>query len=239
MAAVGTAISRGHRWSVAHIALVLTMAIGAVTVALATLAAGEVYEGVVAGTDGLSGLDQPVLDHAVALRSPGLDAAVTQFTNLGGTVGMPILATVLTAAVAAWRRSWTPVWLMTVAVAGSLTMTGVGKSLVGRLRPPLSLAVPPYETSASFPSGHTLNATVVIGVLLYLVLPRVRSYAARVAVTVLGVSFAGAMGLSRVFLGHHWISDVVAGWALGVAWATVVVTSHRILLTLRNRDLPG
>ncbi len=239
MAILGAAVGRGHRWSVANIALVLTIAIGAVTVGLATMAAGEVYEGVVAGADGLSGLDQPVLDHAVALRSPGLDTAVTHFTNLGGSVGLPILATVLTAAVAAWRRSWTPVWLMVVAAAGSLTMTGVGKGLVGRLRPPLSLAVPPYESSASFPSGHTLNTTVVTGVLLYLLLPHLRSYAARAAVSVLGVCFAGAMGLSRVFLGHHWISDVAAGWALGVAWAAVVITAHRILLTLRSRDVPA
>lgn len=234
MAHLGATLRRGHRWSVGNVALVVTMLTGGAVVAAGTLVAGEVYEGVVTGDDGLSGLDQPVLEASLSMRSPGLDAAITQFTDVGGTSGMPILAVSLTIILALWLRSWTPVWLMSIAVAGSLTLTVLGKDLVGRLRPPFALAVPPVESSPSFPSGHTLNATVVTSIVLYLALTHLRSYAARAAVLVLGVAFAGAMGLSRVFLGHHWISDVAAGWAIGIAWAAVVVTAHRVLLTLRD-----
>ncbi len=112
---------------------------------------------------------RPRRDGAAAL--PGLDQAVTWLTDLGGTVGMPVIALVAVA-VMTWRwRAWTPVVLTTVAAAGSVAMTVAGKDLVGRARPPLTLAVPPYETSPSFPSGHSLNAVVVVGVLVYLVLP--------------------------------------------------------------------
>lgn len=48
--------------------------------------------------------------------------------------------------------------------------------------------------------------------------------------------FALAMGLSRVYLGHHWLTDVLVAWALGLGWLTVVITAHRLLLTLRRRD---
>jgi undecaprenyl-diphosphatase len=213
-------------------ALLVTVGVGlAVAVVMAALA-GEVYDAV-SEADGVAGLDRPVLDAAVRLRTPGLDRAVTLFTDLGGTVGMPIIATVTTLAIALrWRRLM-PVVLMIVATVGSVLMTVVGKAVVGRVRPPADLAVPPLETSASFPSGHSLNSVVVAGMLAYLVVGRLRAGWARAAVVVGAVVFAVAIGLSRVFLGHHWLTDVLVAWALGVAWLAVVVTGHRVWLLRR------
>jgi membrane-associated phospholipid phosphatase len=54
----------------------------------------------------------------------------------------------------------------------------------------------------------------------------------RVAALGSALSFVLAMGLSRVFLGHHWLTDVVAGWLLGLFWVIVVVTGHRLKVTL-------
>jgi membrane-associated phospholipid phosphatase len=50
--------------------------------------------------------------------------------------------------------------------------------------------------------------------------------------------FAVAMGMSRVYLGAHWLTDVLVAWALGLGWLTVVVTAHRLLLTLRKQAGP-
>jgi undecaprenyl-diphosphatase len=152
---------------------------------------------------------------------------------------MPVLA-LLATGLMVWRwRSRTPLVLMLIAAAGSLAMTVAGKDLIGRARPPQTLAVPPFERSPSFPSGHTLNATVLTGVAVYLLLRRLESVRARVATVVAGALFAGSMGLSRVFLGHHWLTDVVAGWALGLAWVAVVVTAHRLHLTVRRAAQAG
>ena len=168
-------------------------------------------------------------------RSGGLNSAVTFVTDIGGTTILPVVATLVVVALARWWRSWTPVVLMAVAAAGSVAMTQAGKDLSGRARPPQSLAVPPYETSPSFPSGHTLNSTVIAVVLAYLVLLHVKSRVGRiVTVTLLGV-YAVAMGLSRVYLGHHWFSDVVAGFIAGTAWALVVILAHRLLLRIQHQ----
>lgn len=211
----------------------LTAVAGAVLLTVLIASLDETYEAV-QENDGLARVDHPLLDWMVAHRSTGLDAVVTFFTNIGGTTILPIIVTLVVAGLAWWWRSWTPVVLMAVAAAGSVAMTEAGKDLTGRARPPTALAVPPYETSPSFPSGHTLNSTVIAILLAYLVLLHVKSRVGRVVTVVLLVAYALAMGLSRVFLGHHWFTDVVAGFIAGTAWALVVILAHRLLLRVQH-----
>ncbi|PKW27116.1 phosphatase PAP2 family protein [Phycicoccus duodecadis] len=222
-----------ERWGRSNLALVVTVVVGGVVVLGVDLLAAQVYDAVTENED-LAVFDRPVLDAAVALRSPARDAAVTAFTDLGGTAGMPVLVLVVTVLLVLLRRSWSPVGVMAVAAAGSLAMTVLGKDLVGRARPPVTLAVPPLETSPSFPSGHTLNATVLVGAAAYLLLVASTRAWQRTLVVVVAVAFILAMGLSRVYLGHHWLTDVVAGWLLGLGWLAIVVTGDRVRLTLRH-----
>ncbi len=215
--------------------LAVTAAVGMVLVVGLVLAAGGIYDAV-EESDGLAGLDRPVLDGALAARSPGLDAGLTFFTHLGGPLGMTVIAATITAAMV-WRwRSRTPLVLMLITVAGSLLATVSGKNAVGRLRPPQADAVPPYESSPSFPSGHALNSTAIAGMVAYLLVMHLHRRLARVlAITVAGV-WAVAIGLSRVFLGHHWLTDVMVGWTIGLAWLAVVVTAHRLYLSVRGQE---
>lgn len=217
----------------AHGALALTAVIGIVAVLALTLAAGGVYDAV-EESDGIAGLDRPALDWALSARSPGVDAAVTFFTHLGGPLGMTLIASAVTAVLVARWRSWTPLVLMLITVAGSLGATVVGKTAVGRLRPPLADAVPPYESSPSFPSGHALNSTAIAGMVAYLVLLHVQTRLARVVTVVLAAAWAVGIGWSRVYLGHHWLTDVMVGWLIGLAWLAFVVLAHRLFLTARR-----
>ena len=223
-----------------HATLLITLVIGGAIAAFFTNLAGEIYEAVVE-RDEIATLDQPVLEWMVARRSPGMDTWLTAFTDVGGKVGMPILATVAALGLALWWRRRTPVVLMLGAAAGSLLITVTGKSLTGIARPPADLAVPPLETSASFPSGHTLNATVIIGLLAYLLISRYwTNRAVCVAILSLALTFIIAMGISRVYLGHHWLSDVVAAWMIGLGWLAAVITAHRVMVGLgRVASLTG
>ncbi|MFF2606804.1 phosphatase PAP2 family protein [Arthrobacter koreensis] len=221
-----------------HGLLLVTLAAGLVPALLLALVAGGVYEAV-AEEDGVAALDHPVLAAAKSMRSPGLDTALTWFTNLGGTVGLPLLATVAVALLCRWQRSWTPLILTASAAAGSLLMTVAGKALVGRSRPPLSDAVPPYEYSDSFPSGHSLNSMVVAGTIAYLLVVYLGSRRARIITVLTAAVFVVAMGLSRVYLGHHWLTDVLVAWSLGLAWLAILITVHRLLRVRRLRNLPA
>ncbi|MET4060565.1 membrane-associated phospholipid phosphatase [Arthrobacter sp. UYP6] len=226
------AFRRLARWTSPHTALLITLAVGLIPAILLTLGSAEVYEAVVK-SDGVAQLDQPALDTALALRSPGLNAAVTGFTNLAGEIGMPILAGAATLVMALRWRSWTPALLMVSAAGGSLLMTVAGKDLIGRIRPPLADAVPPYEYSASFPSGHSLNSVVLAGMVAYLVILHLQTRRAKILTLASAAGFALAVGLSRVYLGHHWFTDVLVAWTLGLAWLAVVITAHQLLHSRR------
>jgi len=218
-------------------ALLLTLVIGALVALALSFVASGVYDAVTE-SDGIAGLDQPILQAAIQARSPALDVIVTGYTDIAGPIGMPIIAVAGILILSLRRRSWTPAILIAAAGLGSLGMTIAGKDLIGRVRPPLPDAVPPYEYSASFPSGHTLNAVAVVGTIAYLLILRQTSTAAR-ALTIAGaVLFALTIGLSRVFLGHHWFTDVVAAWLLGAAWLALVITAHRLYITARSTRDP-
>ena len=213
--------------------LIITAMIGGVLVMGLTAAGAGVYDAV-AEKDGVSGLDRPALNLAMSWRTPLNDRLITWFTHLGGPVGMTIIAAAITILMV-WRwRSVTPAILMIIAVAGSLTFTNVGKAVVRRIRPPLTDAIPPYEYAFSFPSGHALNSTVIAGMVAYLIARRLTSRAGRALCVIVAALWAIAMGLSRVFLGHHWLTDVMFAWLLGLAWLALLITAHRIFLLVRR-----
>jgi undecaprenyl-diphosphatase len=220
-----------------YAAFIVILLLGAGLAFALSVAAVEVYDAVT-DDDGVAGLDQPLLDYALTLRSPAADAIVTGFTDIAGTIGMPIIAVVTMIVLAVHRRSWTPVVLIVAAGGGSLLMTIAGKDLIDRARPPLIDAVPPYEYSPSFPSGHTLNAVVVVGIIAYLLILRRRHRGSRIALGAGAALFAVTVGLSRVFLGHQWFTDVLAGWILGAAWLALIITAHRLYLTARRDHAP-
>ncbi|MGO4145195.1 phosphatase PAP2 family protein [Paenarthrobacter sp. YAF11_1] len=217
-----------------YAALIITLIVGLAAALSLALVFGEVYESVTEA-DGVAGLDDPFLAAAKSVRSPALDVATTAYTNIGGTVGMPIIAVGIMIFLATKRRSWTPVILMLAAGLGSLVITILGKPLFGRARPDIADAIPPYEHSASFPSGHSLNSIVIAGIVAYLIILRLKTLRARVITVLVAGIFAFTMGLSRVYLGHHWLTDVLAAWAIGVAWLALVITAHRLYLTVRTR----
>ena len=226
------------RWVVPYAALWLTMLVGGVVVVTLALLGSEVYDNVVDDA-GLANLDKPALAFAQQLRTPELNAFVAGFTNIGGGIGMPILGSLLTAWLIFLSRSWRPLILVGGAAAVSTSATAFSKRVVGRARPDHADAVPPFETSPAFPSGHTLNTAVVIGVVVYLACLHVQRTIVRVGLITAGVIFIVGMGLSRVYLGHHWMTDVTAAWLLGLAWVGVVILAHQLFHTLRHRKHAG
>lgn len=160
--------------------------------------------------------------HAWVRRSPTFVTPLEVVTFFGSPACLWLLAT--PAALLAWRRHHPRlgVFLAVTALGGGL-LGALVKDAVGRPRPSL---VDPVATAQgqSFPSGHSMSSTVVYGALLLVFLP---VFARRLRPAVIGgvVLLVGAIGFSRLALGVHYISDVLGGYVLGLAWLAASVAA--------------
>lgn len=197
------------------------LSIAGVLTTLALAAAIIVLTAVVVWTGGPVGPDASWLEWFIGHRTPAWTTAAKTISALGDTTTVGIVAVSLIA-VLVWRRRWEAAALLTMAMGGAGALIVVGKQLVGRDRPPVvdHLVV---ETNQSYPSGHALGSTVLATVLVALVLPLLR-WIFRVVVIVLAACFVLAVGVSRLYLGVHWSSDVLAGFLFGGCWLALCLT---------------
>ena len=171
--------------------------------------------------------------HAVALHHDGLVAAL----KLLSTIGSAVVYVPLFAAVAAWLAWWQRLprlaAFVVVTTAGSTLLNALVKLAVDRARPVLDDPVA-HAGGLSFPSGHAQSAMVAASVLLLVFLPLLHGAWRWVAVGV-AVVFVLAIGFARVTLGVHYVSDVLAGYALGAAWVAAMIAAFNAWRRERGR----
>lgn len=187
---------------------------------------------------GLMVYDQGIIESAAEGRDPAWVPAITLYSDLGDPAPAIVLTFLGCLGLAILWKSVTPLILMLLGGAGSLAMSMTTKAYADRVRPPLDLAVVPMEPSWSFPSGHALNATIIAGVFAYLFISRTRSWWVAAIAVPLAVAHTTLMGLSRVYLGAHWFTDVVVGWFMALAWLSLVLAVHQLLLRRFERRPP-
>ncbi|WP_437287916.1 phosphatase PAP2 family protein [Sorangium sp. So ce406] len=160
-----------------------------------------------------------------ATSSAGV-AALRAFTHLGSGWALTVVAIAVAAALLLRRERVLAVgWL--IALAGGGLLNYALKALFARPRPtfdePLALAA-----GWSFPSGHSMGTFVTFGMLSYLGLLFVRTLRVRLALLALAMSWTVAMGFSRMYLGVHYLSDVLAGFAAGSMWLAVCISGIEV-----------
>jgi len=136
-------------------------------------------------------------------------------------------------AVALLLRRWSDALLIFLASVSGWLVGDALKLLVARPRPPVELVQTPGPSDGyGFPSGTILLAVMLLGTVCYLI----RHASRPVFVAVLAASFllVVVVGLSRVYVGEHWATDVVGGWLFGAAWLIPQVVTHRWWSTRRR-----
>ena len=211
--------------------------VGGLFALLLTMLGAEVLDNVLDGA-GVAGLDQPTLSWVVGHRTSAWTSFFEAVTTLGNTAVVAGVSVVVVAAMLHARR-WVSAGQVALAQLGAGALVAAGKTAVGRQRPPevSRLAV---EQTLSFPSGHALGTTVLAVTLVSVVWrcsrlwPDARRRCVRVLSGAAAALVVSAVGASRVYLGVHWVTDVLGGWLIGGTWAIVGLTVA-VLLGLRTR----
>lgn len=166
---------------------------------------------------GPTALDQRVLAGVVETRTEPLTLAARAVTSLGSTVGVIIAATAAALILVQRTRSLRLTLTLAIAVVETAAIVFLIKEVVARDRPPVDLLIGPPASDPAFPSGHTTNGTVVwlLGT-LFLSTTLVRRWSRGLLIAA-GIVTSTAIGLSRIYLGYHWATDVLGGWLLATA----------------------
>ena len=185
--------------------------------------------------DDLYVLDGPVLRWLVAERRPWLTDVLTGITNAFGPVLLPLVVGVACVVWALVTRRWRDPALLVGAMVVSTGIAVLVKAVVHRPRPPADLQViPGLETSFSFPSGHTTGAATLVLVTAYVLWRHRRDGSQFVVWLAASVVIVALVGGSRLYLGYHFVTDVIAGASLGVVTLGLTVAASR-WLDLRQR----
>ncbi|HKY29098.1 MAG TPA: phosphatase PAP2 family protein [Pyrinomonadaceae bacterium] len=171
--------------------------------------------------------DESALALLNQFASPRLTFFMRIMTYLGSNGFLIFLGTyvVIAFALVRWKRAMVT---FLVTMAGAAVLNSTLKMIFGRARPePFFGILPP--ASYSFPSGHALFSFCFYGVVAAVITARIRGTGKRIAIWIGAFVLVILIGLSRVYLGVHYPSDVVAGYAVGFVWVMVVASADRIM----------
>jgi membrane-associated phospholipid phosphatase len=173
---------------------------------------------------GSTGFDSSITTWVVAHRAAGLTTAARALSTLGSQAVLTPLAVAVALALLL-RRRYVLAGSLVCAWGGAILLYDLTKDVVERPRPPTSLWLTNPGHSSAFPSGHATQSLATFLALAvvseaWLSWPRLPGRAVAVAL-------AAGVGWSRVYLGVHWTTDVVAGWLIAATWIAVVIRLAR------------
>ena len=183
--------------------------------------------------------DEPIIQalHGYATHDSWLGVDAMRFS---GTLGRETAAgiTVLLLLYWLWKRRWHLFSLLLIGVIGGNIWFEVLSRLFGRHRPVFPDPLDPLP-GPGFPSGHSMTAMLLYGLILYLLLPRLRSWGWRLLAGLDAVLIVLLVGFSRLYMGAHYPTDVLGGYAFGLAWGALVYTGLELFHQSRRSAAPS
>jgi membrane-associated phospholipid phosphatase len=225
-------VSTAHERSKNYLPVAAILIAGTLFTAWAGDAFLDLAEKVHGKNAALQKIDGSIHDWAVSERTSGATMFFTAMTMIGSPIGLAILLSII-GIILLIRRRWSWVIYLAVTFAGGWLLDLELKRYFARARP-VAAEMLRRANGYSFPSGHALGSAVAFGALAYLAFRAIRSWPAKTAVIAFLYTLVASVALSRVYLGVHWISDVLAGVTVGTVWVTTTTVAYETTRRIRR-----
>ena len=169
--------------------------------------------------------------HTEALDTP---SRIIEFLIFGFFVGKELLQVIviILAAYFIYKRFWPELAMLLIGSGGGALIWYFLIGIFNRARPTEQIGI--VVTDPSFPSGHTISSVICYGLLAYLLVPKMPSLFWKWVIVLAAILTVAFIGFSRLFLGGHYLTDILAGYGLGLAWAGLVFTLIERFFLRRN-----
>lgn len=164
--------------------------------------------------------DETIRNFVHEFSSPFVTLLMIFFSLLGSPLFLVVLG-IMTAAAFSYFKDKRSIVLFLITMAGEIVLEFALKLYFGRVRPAAFFDYP-LPASYSFPSGHAFGSLCFYGILAWLVTRKLKSYSAKIMLFISSALLILLIGFSRIYLGVHYPSDVLAGYAAGLFWVGVV-----------------
>lgn len=186
---------------------------------------------------GLTGADLRLATFVAGHRVGWLTTVMRVVTWIGSSFLIIPLGLAVGGALWLRRHTWQPLLMMAVAFLGAAGLYDIVKPAVARARPPAALQVGGPDEGFAFPSGHATQTIAFYG-MLAIVLTVWFAPRRRLVFAIAAALVAVVVGASRLYLGVHWLTDVLGGYALGLTWLAVVLIATLLLRQTVTRPRP-
>jgi membrane-associated phospholipid phosphatase len=232
--------SRVGNWAIGHSGpigsyapILLVIVVGVVAAIGAGILFMELAEQVTLTASAVDRVDQAIHTWFGHERQAAMTVLFRTATNIGGGIGQVSIAAAVAAALLLSKERASAGFVVVTAGTGALLNLGL-KMIYERARPDLASAIA-VARSYSFPSGHAMDSFITLGALSYIALRQPWPWPAKSAGLAFALTTVVLVGVSRVYLGVHWASDIAGGWSAGTVWLASAVTAFEMLLRLRQR----
>ena len=179
----------------------------------------------------LFNLDASVSDEMESIQDTALTLIMVYVTETGSILGITVVSTLFISFLLYKKEKILAVF-STFTIVGGFLLEYMVKEVVRRPRPTNSLV---YAAGYSFPSGHATMISILFLLILYVVSKRYKKMYK--PITILAVSMVALVGFSRIYLGAHWLSDVVGGFTLAVSWISTMLVLFEDYFSIHMKSL--